>query len=178
MEQPYVIGIDIGTGSTKAVAVAHSGAVRATAQVHYTTHPNKSHLSEQDPEDIWQAFVKTVKAITAKLPAPPAALSLSSCMHSLILMNGSNKPLTPNITWADRRSAAIAEQLRMVPEGAELYKVTGTPLHAMSPLCKLRWFRDCEPERFKKINKAISIKEYIWFKLFGVYEVDHSIASA
>ena len=176
--EPYVIGIDIGTGSTKACAVALSGAVLANSQVHYGMLQTKDAFSEQDPEIIWQAFVKTIQTIVEKVGAAPSAISLSSCMHSLILIDAAGLPLTPNITWADRRSAAIAEALRNAPEGKIIYTATGTPVHAMSPLCKLRWFRDQEPERFTKISKAISIKEYIWHKLFGVYEIDHSLASA
>lgn len=176
--QPYVLGIDIGTGSTKGSAVAFSGAVLANAQVYYPMLPTGSLFSEQDPETIWNAFVKTVKTICVETAQPPFAISLSSCMHSLILVDAAGEPLTPNITWADRRSAAIAEELRNGPEGERLYKKTGTPLHAMSPLCKIRWFKEHRHELFKKFSKAISIKEYIWFKLFGLYEVDHSIASA
>jgi gluconokinase len=176
--QRYVIGIDIGTGSTKAVAVARSGAVLAEAQVHYPTSASEPSFSEQDPETIWNAFVKTIREIRNQLQEEPLAVSLSSCMHSLILIDADHNPLTPNITWADRRSAAIAEAVRSTPEGEAIYKSTGTPLHAMSPLCKIRWFKEKEQGLFKKTARFISIKEYIWFKLFGVYEIDYSVASA
>lgn len=178
MQQPYVIGIDIGTGSTKGVAVTHSGSVLASAQVHYQTAVTNPFFSEQDPEVIWQAFVATLQKISMQLQQPPAAVSLSSCMHSLILMDASAHPLTPNITWADRRSAAIADTLRQAPEGEALYRATGMPLHAMSPLCKIAWFYKNEPATFQKAAYFISIKEYIWYKLFSVYEVDYSIACA
>ena len=178
MQQPYVLGIDIGTGSTKGVAVTRSGMVLATAQSYYNTLHTRPDFSEQDPEVIWQAFVKTIQRITQQLQQSPAAISLSSCMHSLILVDADGTPLTANLTWADRRSAGIADALRNTPEGETIYKATGTPLHAMSPLCKLRWFQQHAHEVFKKCAKAISIKEYIWYKVFGVYEIDHSIASA
>ena len=178
MQQPYVMGIDIGTGSTKAVAVTRSGTVLATAQSYYTTLQTDPLFSEQDPETIWQAFIETMQSTTSQLKYPPLAVSLSSCMHSLMLVDDTGTPLTANLTWADRRSAAIADALRNTPEGELIYKTTGTPLHAMSPLCKLRWYQQHAHAIFKKFAKAISIKEYIWHKLFGVYEIDHSIASA
>lgn len=178
MQQPYVIGIDIGTGSTKGVAVGLSGHVLAQAQVHYPTLETASLLSEQDPDVIWNAFTQTICTIRASIPTPPVAISLSSCMHSLLLVNDEGIPLTPNITWADRRSAGIAERLRRTKEGETIYRATGTPLHAMSPLCKIAWFKEHQPDIFKRAAKILSIKEYIWYKLFGVYEVDHSIASA
>src|SRR5690606_21431179 len=59
-----------------------------------------------------------------------------------------------------------------------IYRATGTPIHPMSPLCKLGWMRKHEPQIFASAYKFISIKEYIFFKLFGQYVVDESIASA
>jgi gluconokinase len=178
MQQSYVIGVDIGTGSTKAVAVTPSGNVLANAQAYYPTQKTNPLFSEQDPEAIWQAFVDTIRSIAAQTDAPPAAVGLSSCMHSLILVDKNGTPVTPNSTWADRRSAGIAAALRSSPEGETIYAATGTPLHAMSPLCRIRWYREQAPEIFDAAAKCISIKEYIWHKLFGVYEVDYSIASA
>lgn len=176
--QRYVIGIDIGTGSTKAVAIDPLGNIAVQAQHFYATHDTHPHFSEQDPESIWDAFVKTIQDVIAQLPVPPSAICFSSCMHSLLLVDENGKPLTPVITWADRRSAAIAEALRQTTEGEAIYKATGTPLHAMSPLCKIKWFNTHRPELFQNPIRFISIKEYIWFKLFGVYEIDYSIASA
>lgn len=178
MQQPYIIGLDIGTGSTKGVAVAPSGHVLAQAQVHYSMLNTNSLFSEQDPAVIWAAFVETIQTLRANIPTPPAAISLSSCMHSLLLVDANGVPLTPNSTWADRRSAAIAAALRKTAAGELIYKATGTPLHAMSPLCKIAWFQLHQPDILMRAAKAISIKEYIWHKLFSVYEVDHSIASA
>ncbi len=178
MQQPYIIGLDIGTGSTKAVAVGPAGQVLAVAQVHYSNLKTDASFSEQDPETIWNAFVETVQNIRKKLPSIPLAVSLSSCMHSLLLVDEKGLPITPNITWADRRSAVIAAALRRTAAGEAIYKTTGTPLHAMSPLCKLAWFNAHQPDVLKAAAKAISIKEYIWAKLFGVYEIDYSIASA
>jgi gluconokinase len=82
------------------------------------------------------------------------------------------------ITWADNRSAIIADKIRASSSGEMLYEQTGTPIHPMSPLCKIIWLHENEFELFQQIHKFISIKEYIWFKLFRVFEIDHSIASA
>jgi gluconokinase len=99
-------------------------------------------------------------------------------MHSFIVVDQNCKPLAPMMTWADNRSSAIAKTLRATEEGIAIYKATGTPLHAMSPLCKLIWLRENEPELFHKAHKFISIKEYIWHKLFKEFVIDHSIASS
>lgn len=178
MLQPYVIGIDVGTGSTKAVAVFANGQIAAAAQSHYSSFATQPGFDEQAPQHIWQAFVETVGTVASKMGYAPACVSLSGCMHSLLLLNAGNQPLTPLITWADNRAAAVAERLRQSAEGALIYATTGTPLHAMSPLCKIIWFREQQPEVAAKVAKYVSVKELIWWRMFGTFEVDHSIASA
>jgi gluconokinase len=176
MQQPYILGIDIGTGSTKAVAVNYAGSPLDSCQFYYKTNHPEAGYAEQDPEDIWQAFESCVGEMTKKL-SMPTAIALSSAMHSLIPVDHSGKALYPMITWADARSSSIAEALRTSPGGKSLYEITGTPVYAMSPLSKIIWFRTYKPEVFTKSARFISIKEFIWHRLFGSYEVDYSIAS-
>ncbi len=174
----YIIGIDIGTGSTKAVGVSITGEALCTSQISYPTLSPKPGYSEQAPELIWQAFIKCIVRVIDQLHHQPKGIALSSAMHSVIGVDENGQALMNMITWADNRSASIAEKIKASSSGAMLYEQTGTPIHAMSPLCKIIWLRENESELFQQINKFISIKEYIWFKLFGVFEVDHSIASA
>jgi gluconokinase len=174
----YIIGIDIGTGSTKAVAVDSKARNIANSQFYYPTQSSHPGYSEQDPEVIWKAFVSCIKKIIYEVKYPPVSISLSSAMHSLVVMDKNNKNITPLITWADTRSGDIAQRLRKLPEAETLYKTTGTPIHSMTPLCKIIWLKENEPDVFKAAFKFISIKEFIWHKLFKAYQIDHSIASA
>ena len=176
--QPYIIGIDIGTGSTKAVAINYSGEVITSSQFHYSLLDSAQGYSEQDPEIIWEAFVNCLKEVVNKLQQVPFAVSFSSCMHSLIVIDKNNKPLTNLITWADVRSKEIAEQLRQSENAETIYRQTGTPIHSMSPLCKIIWFKENKPEIFENANKFISIKEFIWYRIFNAYQIDYSIASS
>lgn len=176
--QPFVIGIDIGTGSTKAVAIGTGGKVIAAAQHHYPSYSPKPGYSEQEPEAVWAAFVKCICEISTATNAGPAAIGLSSAMHSLIMANEKGEAIDRLITWADTRNADVAEELYHSEDASLLYQNTGTPVHAMSPLAKLIWLYRFEPEKYHHAYKFISIKEFIWFKLFGVFEVDHSVASA
>lgn len=174
----YIIGIDIGTGSTKAVALNNTGEIIHSTQASYPTlHPEPTY-SEQAPELIWQAFAKCVARTADFLKEQPAGIVLSSAMHSLIPVDETGSPLMNMITWADNRSATIATRIKESPAGRSIYEETGTPIHAMAPLSKIIWIRENEPELFKRVFKFISIKEFIWFKLFNEYETDHSIASA
>ncbi|MBD0298195.1 MAG: gluconokinase, partial [Flavisolibacter sp.] len=175
---PYIIGIDIGTGSTKAVAVTKTGTVIATAQVAYTTQHPKPHYSEQNPEEIWQAFSESIKSIVEKVNQPPSAISLSSAMHSLTAIDAGGKLLMPLVTWSDTRSEELAVIIRSSEKAEEIYRDTGAPLHAMTPLCKIVWLKQNQPSVVIKAFKFISIKEYIWFKLFQRFQVDYSIACA
>ncbi|GGH00414.1 gluconokinase [Mucilaginibacter phyllosphaerae] len=176
--QKYFVGVDLGTGSTKAVAVDGLGNTLATAQCYYPTNNPKPGYSEQNPQLIWQAFVDCVGKITAKLKTEPAAISFSSAMHSILPVDEQGNALADAMLWADARSGDIAQRIRDSAGGEEIYRRTGTAIYAMSPLCKLMWLRDNEPEIFNKAHKFISLKEYVWYKLFGVFEVDYSIASA
>jgi gluconokinase len=116
--------------------------------------------------------------VVDELKSPPQAVGMSSAMHSLILVDEKGTALSHMITWADVRSQEIAQGIRDSGQGEAIYRQTGTPIHPMSPLCKLIWLRQNEEELFDKAAKFISIKEYIWFKLFNCFQVDYSIASA
>ncbi len=174
----YVLGIDIGTGSAKAVAVNFDLEAIAVSQRHYPTYSPNPGYSEQDPDLIWEAFKNCLQEIIAKLQDSPVAICFSSAMHSLIPIDKAGSKLSNLITWADCRSDSIATRLRDSPKGKSIYESSGMPLHAMSPLCKIIWFRENNPAVFNHTYKFISIKEYIWFKLFGEHVIDHSIACA
>lgn len=174
----YIIGIDIGTGSTKAIAMDEKGEILVSAQAPYPTISTSPGMSEQDPEVIWSAFQKCVSRITSSLATKPEGIALSSAMHSVICVNDNGEPVSNMITWADNRSAEVANRLRQSALGKKIYSETGTPIHAMAPLCKVMWLKETNPALFDRTARFISIKEYIWFKLFGVFEVDYSIASA
>lgn len=174
MQQSYVLGLDIGTGSVKAVALAPTGKVLHSGQVFYTT-PAKT---EQDVELIWQAFLQCIRETVAVLQAPPHAIGLSSAMHSILAVDERGHPLTKAILWSDTRSTEIANDLRGTELGEQLYLATGTPVHAMSPLCKIRWWQENDGATFSAAHKFISIKEAIWHRLFGEFVIDHSMATA
>lgn len=178
MELSYILGVDIGTGSTKAVAVNNNNEVIATAQSYYPTHNAEVGYSEQEPELIWKAFTECIFQVLKDLRDQPAAISLSSAMHSLIPVNDQGVELANMLTWADSRSEDIATRLREADFAEQLYTTTGTPLYGMSPLSKIIWFRENQPALYEETYKFIGIKEYIWYRLFHAFEVDYSIASA
>lgn len=173
-----VIGLDIGTGSVKAVAVNETGVVIDHIQKPIETYHTQRGYSEQQPEEIWQGVVACLNDLCKKINRQPDVISFSAAMHGLLAVDEKGNAITPFIIWSDARCASIAEDLKNTEEGRNFYFNTGTPIHAMSPLCKIKWLKENEPSLFAQTKKFISIKEYLWWKLFGVYEIDYSIASA
>ncbi|ERI10622.1 gluconokinase [Aneurinibacillus aneurinilyticus] len=181
MSTNYCIGIDIGTTSTKAVLFSEKGQGFARHSVEYPLHTPTPSTAEQDPEEIYKAVLEVLKQVTRKSGIEPeriAFVSFSSAMHSVIAMDGSHRPLTRCITWADNRSTKWADYIKKEQNGHEIYRCTGTPIHPMSPLAKIVWIREEHPEIFKRTAKFISIKEYVFYRLFKQYIADYSIASA
>src|ERR1700737_883280 len=156
----YYIGVDIGTTSVKAVAFSATGDVIGSQSVSYTTQHPAPDRSEQDPDEIVRAVSDCInKVTTGLLPSIPAMVSFSSAMHSFLAVDKEGSPLTPCIIWADNRAGAIAQELCKTGRGAVFYQATGVPIHAMTPLCKLIWLKQQEPEIFREASKFIGIKE-------------------
>ncbi|HVZ98148.1 MAG TPA: gluconokinase [Chitinophagaceae bacterium] len=176
--ESYFIGVDIGTGSAKAVAMSPDMKVLATSQSFYSVVSPKPGYSELAPATIRNAFIKVISEVISQIKRVPVSVSISTAMHSLMAVDAHHKPLTRFLTWEDTRSDEIAAALRKSSKAKGIYAATGTPIHSMSPLCKIRWMKENRPDIFTKASKFISIKEFIWFHLFHEYEVDHSIASA
>ncbi|WHY77594.1 gluconokinase [Neobacillus sp. WH10] len=173
----YMLGVDIGTTSTKAVLFTEKGEVIQTENIGYPLYTPNISIAEQDPEEIFQAVLQAISNITNKHPKKLSFISFSSAMHSVIAIDENDQPLSPVITWADNRSEAWAHKIKDELNGHEIYKRTGTPIHPMSPLTKIAWIvNDC-PEIAVKAQKYIGIKEYIFKKFIDQYVVDHSLAS-
>lgn len=175
----YFMGVDIGTTSVKAIAFHDTGEIICKHAVSYNMiHPHPA-CSEQNPDEIFNGAVHAINEVMRTLqPAKPSFISFSAAMHSLIVVNEQGGLLTNCIIWADNRAAEIARELLDTPQGQQIYHSTGVPVHAMSPLCKILWLKEYEPDIFNNAGKFIGIKEYIFFKLFHTYTVDTAVASA
>ncbi|HLR08742.1 MAG TPA: gluconokinase [Bacillota bacterium] len=181
MNRSYYLGVDIGTTSTKAVLYTKTGEVVANAAISYDLFTPDPLTAEQNPDDIFHAVLRTIRKTMSESQIQSDALrfiSFSAAMHSLIALDKNNQRLTNSITWADTRSAKYAKDIKEKHNGHAIYRRTGTPIHAMSPLSKLVWMRHEAPDIFQKAAKFISIKEYVFYRLFGKFVVDYSVASA
>ncbi len=175
----HFIGIDIGTTHCKAILADQDGRVIASAKRSYPTDHPAPGYHVQDGDIIFDAVVAVLKEVLGSSTSEDLrAICFSAAMHSVLAVGSTGAPLTAAITWADMRSDAYAARLRDTEPGRRIYTATGTPVHAMSPLCKIAWMRDEWPSVFAAAAKFVSIKEYVAFRLTGEWVVDYSIASA
>ncbi|MFG1887487.1 gluconokinase [Micromonospora sp. NPDC049051] len=176
--RPVVIGVDIGTTSTKAAAYDASGARLAHHSVGYPLDEPHPGYAEQDARHIHAAVLETIRTVVAELDRPVAGLSFSTAMHSLMGLDPDGRPLTPSVTWADSRASRQAERLRAAPSGLALHRRTGTPVHPMAPLPKLLWFAEQQPVLFGRVAYWVGVKDWVLLRLCDTLVTDHSVASA
>jgi len=174
-----VLGVDIGTTSAKAVAFDERGRELANGEAAYPLLEPEPGQAVQEPAAVVDgtlAAIRTAAAAARERGVHIAALSFSAAMHSLVALDGYDRPLTALVTWADTRAAEQADRLRA--EHPRLHDRTGSPLHPMTPLVKLVWFAEREPATFAAARRWAGIKELVVARLTGRWAVDHSIASA
>ena len=177
-----ILTIDISTSSVKVCAYDFSGKLvlfrKASLSIFYP-HPD---FSEQDPEHVYVTVLFLLRDFIYEQIIPTnykiTSLVFSASMHSVLPVNHKGVPIGNAIIWADNRAKKEADNIKDSELSNQIYKNTGTPLHAMSPLAKIEWIRINQPERFKKASKFISLKEYILFQFTNQYVIDYSMASA
>jgi len=177
-QRESILSVDVGTSSVKATIFNGTVELVREASRSYPLIQSQSGFAEQDSQSILEAFHEAIQQVLSGITESPNVLVLSTAMHSLVAINVFNQPITHVVTWADQRAEAEARQLRSSSQGNSLYQKTGTPIHAMSPLVKLAWFRDQEPEIFRRANLWADLKSLILFDLVGEWVIDESLASA
>ncbi|HEX6621266.1 MAG TPA: gluconokinase [Solirubrobacteraceae bacterium] len=173
-----VLGVDIGTTSAKTVAFDADARELGRGETGYPLLEPEPGQAVQDPAVVVEGTLAAIRAAAAGARdqgARIAALSFSGALHSLVGLDAQGRALTPLVTWGDMRATEQAERLRA--EHPELHDRTGTPLHPMSPLPKLVWFAENEPETFAAVRRWVGIKELVVARLTGAWAVDHSVAS-
>ncbi len=174
-----VIGVDIGTTNVKVIACGPDGNVVFRREAACDTIQSSPEMSEQDPEAVLHSVNRLLKEAFANIPAAQiAAVSFSAAMHSLIALDKDGNQLTNAILWGDTRSYREEKELKDSGIAEKLYRETGVPVHPSLPICKIIWLKKNQPEIFQKAAKFVSLKEYIFYKLLGVYVVDYAIAGA
>lgn len=177
----YMIGVDIGTTSTKSVLYDENGQFIMKHKIGYELHTPNVDVSEENPDELFDAVLMTVKYVVREANIAKEdikLISFSAQMHSLVAMDENHHRLTENITWADNRASKYATLINNQYNGLDIYRRTGTPIHPMSPLSKIFWMKHEQQSTFDNTAMFADIKTYILYQLFEQYVIDHSMASA
>lgn len=177
---PLLVGVDVGTTNLKVLAIDPDTMDLVThAARPVETNVPKPGYAEQNAEEIWQLLLDCLNELTAEVATAGrtiGALCFSTAMHSLLAVDEAGVPLTSALIWSDNRASEEAAALRK--DDGDLYKTIGVPIHPMLPLCKLVWFGRHQPRLLKRAARWLSLKEYLWWKLTGRYEIDYAMATA
>ncbi|OLY94392.1 gluconate kinase, FGGY family [Cnuella takakiae] len=177
-----IVTIEIGTGAIRVAAFDLEGVIIGSVKGSYPTFHSKPGYSEQDPEQIFITMLYMLKNFLNEKIHPKnhtvVSICFSSAMHSVLAISKTGVPLGNAIVWSDNRAKKEADDLKHSDFGKSLYQMTGTPIHAMSPLNKIAWIKNNNKEWFDAAYKFLSIKTYIIQQLTGEYVVDYSVASA
>lgn len=176
----YILAHDLGTSGNKATLYDLDGNLIGCAVHSYPTFYPHNQQVEQNPEDWWSAVCLSTKELLSSIGISSknlAVVSFSAQMMGCLLVDSSGTPLRPMITWADTRSDK-QEQMMIDAVGAERgYHITGHRLSASYSAAKLLWIKENEPEVYGKAAKMLHAKDYIIYRLTGVFLSDYSDAS-
>lgn len=174
----YFIGIDIGTTSAKAVVIDAEGEVVQVTAPTYPFETPKPLWAESDPEDWWKATLSAFKEIVDRFGAESiAGIGLTGQMHGLVLMDAAGAVLRPCIMWNDQRTG---DQCRSITEkvgAARVLELTGNPVLPGFTAPKVVWVQENEPEVWSRAAHILLPKDYIRYRLSGVFATEVSDAS-
>lgn len=177
-----IIAYDLGTGGNKASLYDREGACLASTFVAYSTHYPRSGWHEQGPMDWWESVVNSTRQLLA---ATGVNVNEIECLaisgHSLGVVpidkdHNLLREMTP--IWSDGRPADQARQFFEKVDKKQWYMTTGNGFPAeLYSIFKIMWYRDNEPDMYRKIYKVIGTKDFINARMTGQVKTDYSYAS-
>jgi xylulokinase len=173
------LGIDVGTGGTRAVVIDPDGKVVASAtDEHVPFVSTRSGWAEQDPEDWWRATITVVREVLSQSSSDEInAVGLSGQMHGLVLLNQTGEVLRPAIIWCDQRTDSQCKSLTEIVGANRLIELTCNPALTGFTLPKMLWVREWEPEVWRNVRTVLLPKDYVRLKLSGDRATDVADAS-
>ncbi|MBQ8941927.1 MAG: xylulokinase [Firmicutes bacterium] len=176
----YLIGADIGTSGTKTVLFDENLNEIASSTVEYPMYQPQNGWAEQDPEDWYNAVIKTVKTVIEKSGVKGEDIKgtgLSGQMHGLVMLDKDNKVLRPSIIWCDQRTEKECKQITELVGAERLIEITANPALTGFTASKIMWVKNNEPLLYEQCRHILLPKDYVRFMLTGEYATEVSDAS-
>jgi xylulokinase len=177
----YVLGIDVGTGGTRAVLVNRSGAIVSSATSEHVPFASpKIGWAEQDPHDWFQAAGSAIRQVISHADISASEISavgLAGQMHGAVLLDENDKVLRPSLIWCDQRTQAQCDWLNQKIGEQRIIELTCNPALTNFTLTKLLWVRDNEPAIWPQFRRVLLPKDYVRFRLTGKHAMDVADAS-
>ncbi len=175
------LGIDIGTGGSRALLVDRRGGVRAgyTAP-HEDMRMERPLWAEQRPGNWWDAAVAAIRGVLAEggvAGSQVKGVGLSGQMHGLVILDGANQVIRPSLIWCDQRSQPQVDAVNAKLGREKILACIANPVLTGFTLPKLLWVRDNEPRNFERVRKMLLPKDYVRFRLTGEFASEVSDAS-
>jgi xylulokinase len=175
-----LLGIDIGTTGSRAVAVGEDGRVLAAATADHAPFASpRTAWAEQHPDDWWRAAQIAVRTVVGAGidPRSIAAIGLSGQMHGAVLLDDEGQVVRPAIIWCDQRTEAECRWLNETIGTDRLLRLVSNPALTNFTLTKLLWVRRHEPEAWRRVRHVLLPKDHVRFRLSGEHATDLADAS-
>ncbi|MCD6307788.1 MAG: xylulokinase [Candidatus Latescibacteria bacterium] len=177
----HIIGIDLGTSGVRAAIFDDEGRAVAEASRQYPISTPSPGRAEQDPEAWWRHTRDCLaEAISSPdvSPGDIAGISFSGQMHGTVFLDAYGVPLHPAVIWADSRSGSECREIEEILGGDRLEKTVMNSIFPGTQASTIRWFMRHEPGLWKRTRHILSPKDYIRFRMCGLYHTEPSDASA
>lgn len=172
------IGVDLGTSAVKLLLMNEKGGIENIVSREYPLEFPHPGWSQQKPEDWWEQTVEGLKELTSGADKSQiAGISFGGQMHGLVVLDKDDNVIRPAILWNDGRTTKETDYLNNVIGKDKLSQYTANIAFAGFTAPKILWMKENEPENFAKIAKIMLPKDYIAYKLSGVFCTDVSDAS-
>ena len=177
----HVLGIDVGTGGTRAVIMNENGRIIASATKEHAPFASPQiGWAEQDPQDWWRAAkiaIRKALEIGNLRGDQISCVGFSGQMHGAVMLDSSDKPVRPALIWCDVRTEKQCHELNERIGAEKLIQLTCNPALANFTLTKLMWTRENEPENWARVRSVMLPKDYVRLKLTGERATDLADAS-
>ncbi len=177
----YWMGVDIGTGGSRALLIDAKGReIAAVTAPHEEMRMEHPLWAEQRPEDWAQAAVLAIRGVLAEAGASGSdvrGIGLSGQMHGLVILDRNHAVIRPSLIWCDQRSQPQVDFINQTIGKTKVLEHIANPVLTGFTLPKLLWVRDHEPRHYEHVRKMLLPKDYVRFCLTDEFATEVSDAS-